>query len=100
MKLQMMNRLAFACVLAVSALGCRSNSSASPGPIYLSTRPPGARVLIDNVEFFTPCSLPKWVFVDQTIEISKAGYQSYRGPLIDLVQSGANSYTMDLVASK
>jgi len=93
----MFKRTLFAGILLLSALGCRSNDSSDPAPLYLSTRPPGARVLVDNVEFFTPCNLPSWISIDQTIEISKDGYETYRGPLIDLVQSGSNSYNLTLV---
>ena len=60
----MLKRILFAGFLLCSALGCRSNDSSDPAPLYLSTRPPGARVLIDNVEFFTPCNLPSWISIE------------------------------------
>lgn len=79
---------------------CRSkppHREENPGPIFLSTRPPEARVVLGKLELYTPCHLPEGTSRGAKIEISKPGFVTFNGRLKELTQVGINSYEMTLV---
>jgi hypothetical protein len=99
-----MHRTKSLCLLALLALApvmaCRAkppHREENPGPIFLNTRPPEARVVMGKLELYTPCNLPEGTSRNVNLEISKPGFATFKGRLKELTQVGINSYERVLV---
>lgn len=73
-------------------------SQDSPPTQFLETDPPGATVLFvrRNQTLRTPAELPIEFSPREEIEISKAGFRTWRGTLRDVPRTASRSYRLAL----
>lgn len=91
-------RLTAATLLLAAACASGTPDRYEPGPIVVNTVPPGAVLLIpeQNLQFWTPCTLPGYMDSRTLVEVRLEGYQPWKGEVWNMPSLAANSFELRL----